>query len=358
MKKIVKKLSFLCYNFCRVDIMKNIKVVLKMLLVIGIIIPLCSFVLVRADSGWDSDYGGSSFGGSSWSSSSSSWSSSSSSSSSGGSSELTTPMAILVSLFISIHFYCFFQMPLADILDKKNPKIKHGRYLFWGRIIPIVILEIINPNFLFLDLLIVFPLIFIGLPIMTSLDNKNKAKNAKKKMYLVEEDLLHQFLPDESFDSLKAKLFDVFTDVQMAWMNFEYDKLKELCGNELATSYINELDVLKKKNGQNVMHDFTLKDIQIVGISNVSGNIMITVYMTVSFYDYVIDTNTNKVIRGTKNRKLTNNYKLVFAKGHGKVKCPKCGAEFEANGNTNCPYCRTQINAVGANYVLVQKGRV
>ena len=164
---------------------------------------------------------------------------------------------------------------------------------------------------------------------------------------------------DETIKSLSDKLFDVFTDVQMAWMNFEYDKLEELCGDELATSYIQELEVLKAKHGQNVIHDFDLKDLQIVRIGKVSGGIRIEVHMMVSFYDYVIDTTNNEVIRGSKKRKLTNHYRLMFVKGNERiVKCPKCGGEFVANSSTNCPYCRTFVNVTGYDYKLIQKGKI
>ena len=45
MKKIVNNYLFLCYDNFRVDNMKNIKEVLKLLLVVAIIIPFCSFML-------------------------------------------------------------------------------------------------------------------------------------------------------------------------------------------------------------------------------------------------------------------------------------------------------------------------
>ena len=332
--------------------MKNIKMVLKTLFVIAIIIPLCSMVLVRADSGWDSDYGGgSSFGGGG-----SSWSSSSSHSSGGGGniSDVGPAMAIFISLFISIHLFVFFQLPLAKILDKKNPKIKHAPILVLGRLVPLIALEIKYPILFLLDFFIVMIVIFTGMIALDKIASRLKIKLDSEKI----NENMRLYLFDENMESIGDKLFDVFTDVQMAWMNFEYDKLKQLCGDELATSYIQELEVLKTKHGQNIMSDFELKDLIITNVSEKSDGIMIEVLMTVSFYDYVIDTNTNRVTRGSDRRKITNNYKLVFLKGTSKkIKCPKCGGEFDAN-NKKCPYCRTIVNTIGTDYKLIQKSKV
>ena len=190
--------------------MKNIKEVLKFLLIIAIIIPFCSFVLVKADSGWDSDsgssFGGSSFGGSSWSSSSSSGGSS------GDLSDIKPYQSIIMSLFISGHMYVFFLGPVGDYLDKKNSKIKHKPLLIAARLISVVIIEIIYPLFVLFDFFGVFVLCFIGTLIKIGTESAKPVFGSSAKD--VDEAIIQELLPDESIGSLKAKLFDVFTDIR------------------------------------------------------------------------------------------------------------------------------------------------
>ena len=40
-------------------------------------------------------------------------------------------------------------------------------------------------------------------------------------------------MPGNTLSSLKTMAYDNFLKVQKAWMNFEYDKLRELCTDEL-----------------------------------------------------------------------------------------------------------------------------
>ena len=81
-------------------------------------------------------------------------------------------------------------------------------------------------------------------------------------------------------------------------MNFEYDRLRSLCTDELYNSYLSQLDTLKLKHGQNIMHNFECLDTKITNIEEVNNEIVLTVFMCVEFYDYVINTKTNKIISG------------------------------------------------------------
>jgi len=44
-------------------------------------------------------------------------------------------------------------------------------------------------------------------------------------------------------------------------MNLDYEALSKLCTNELYNFYKADLEVLKLKNGQNIMSDFNLQTI-------------------------------------------------------------------------------------------------
>lgn len=160
-------------------------------------------------------------------------------------------------------------------------------------------------------------------------------------------------------EELKGLFFNRFIDIQNAWMNFDYDTLSKMCTNELFNTYKSQLNVLKVKNGKNIMHSFKLLDCKITQISKVNNKLNFTVYMKISFYDYVINTKTNKVTRGNKYSPITNNYVMTFIKGNTVVdKCPSCGAKILGNTTDRCEYCRSVIVKDSSGYILSKKTNV
>ncbi len=318
-------LFFLCYIFCMKVTLISVKNFLKknwLLLLIGIVgivvISSVSFGFnfnnLRADSGWDSSYdsgGGSSSwdsGGSSWSSGDS-WSSSDSWSSGGGSYSGSAGSAI-------------------------------ATLVFWVIII-IIIIAISNSK--------------------SKSTNSNNTKNLN--MYAdIDEERIKELLPDETLGSLKHMAFEKFVDIQNAWMNFDYDKLRELCTDELYNSYISQLDTLKLKNGKNIMTAFDNEEIRIINIKKEAKLITVEVYLRVTFYDYVINNKTKEVIRGNKDHTLTNNYQMQFVRKQNdlkeKQKCPNCGAEIKTVTSTKCEYCGSTIVVDANDFVLSKKTNI
>ena len=174
------------------------------------------------------------------------------------------------------------------------------------------------------------------------------------------DDIIKKYLPDETAVSLKKKLYNSFVDVQMAWMNFDYDSLRNLCTDELATSYIEQLKSLNIKKGQNIMKKFKPLESNVIGIREKDGIITIDYALRVKFYDYVINTVSKKVERGNKHHKICNDYSLVYVVYNhlidGKLKCPHCGAMIVPNKEGICEYCRTKVNFTNDQIILSKKG--
>ncbi len=326
--------------------MKNIKVVLKILIIFAALaIPLHSIVMVRADSGWDSDYGGSSFGGSSWSSSSSSWGSSSSSWSSSSSSWSSSntwssssskshsgssdPLAsfigiMLIVVAVCLYSYFTYKSLIGEEAERRRRREEKMNYYESFNSIPTY-----NQTALYED---------------------------------VSEEILQKYLPGETLDSLKNKLFDIYKEVQIAWMNFDYDKLKELCANDLATTYIGQLEMLKVKKGQNIMNDWSLEGAKITKIVEASDFVYVTGIFDTRFYDYVINTENGLVTRGYKQIKVHNIYEMLFVVNKkiatGSYKCPKCGAVIKPNKDGKCEYCHTALSFANSKITLSRKSRI
>ena len=187
--------------------MKKIKYIF---LIFFLVLSLGSFLIVNADSGWDSDYSsGSSWGSSSsWGGSSSSdWDFSGGSSYSGshGTSDakidgITTLILLLVLLLIPV--FSIIRMLLLSIpMPAGNIKIKEA---------------------------------------ITTLEDSPFTHDY--------DEVVKKYFPEYTEKSLLEHLFKMFIEIQVAWMNFDYDKIKELVNDEMYNMYLMQLDTLKVKN--------------------------------------------------------------------------------------------------------------
>jgi hypothetical protein len=284
------------------------KIAVISLLLLFIVGLAFNFVKVRADSGWDSDYDSwdsSSDWDSDWDSSSS-WDSDSHYSSGGGGSAA-------------------------------------GAAFVWFIIIIIIIIVLANKN------------------------NNNKGGTNPKQHQgnsnitnTVKEEDIQKYIAGFNKDEFLKLAFDNFVAVQNAWTEFNYDKLRSLLTDELYNTYHTQLVALKAKKQKNIMSDFETKNIDITNIDVKGDKISLTVALTISFYDYVVDKDDN-VTRGTKSYKLTNSYNLTFVstlneKEKNKERnCPSCGAKLENTSSNVCPYCHSNVVFENHDWILSKK---
>lgn len=152
-------------------------------------------------------------------------------------------------------------------------------------------------------------------------------------------------------------LYNNYIEIQNAWMNFDYDKLKELCTDELYNMYLSQLNILKYDNRQNIMDDFSLLRSKIISYIDVNNSNLIRVYMKVTLRDYIVDIKTGEVVDGNKHKYIVNNYYMEFIKNNNfnQKKCPGCGASLTDVSKGKCPYCRHIITNVSDKYLLCKK---
>ena len=300
--------------------MKNKGLVLGIfVLIIGAAMVGLSFGLpLQTDSGWDTDYSS----GSDWSSSDS-WSSSDydwdySSGSSSHSSYSSSGFDDFITICFIITFLVFIFTTVIDSHSKQKQREKRRNEL-----------------------------------------RENSTNNIEKSDDGISiEEKMKLYLPTYTEESVKDELYKIFVDVQKAWMDFDYDKLRSLCTDQLYESYKSDLEVLKQKNGKNIMSDFKLKSSRLINIENENNQITVTINMYISFYDYVIDVNTDEVIRGKKHVIVSNNYvlKYIIKKDSSIVDaCPNCGAKLTGS---DCSFCNTHIENNGYSFVLSEKKKI
>ncbi len=293
--------------------MKNMKKKLILSILI-LILNFGIFTYVKADSGWDTDYDS----GSSWDSDSS-WDSGSSWDSSSS----------------------------WDDYDSSSSYSSSSNHSSSN----------INAIKVFIYLLI---LIYVTILIASKISNITKAKPVKNVGYYDEwtDDRVHIILPDLNIKEFKEKAYEIYKNIQIAWMNFDYDTLKNLVTDEMYNMYKSQLEALKLKQQQNIMEDFELEHVKIIGVEKISNIVSIKTLVKVSFYDYVINTKTNEVVRGNKNKKVLLEYEIVYTQSLSKIdKCPNCGGELD-DKNEVCLYCRSRINKLSNNFVISKKRNI
>lgn len=296
--------------------------------IILLIISLTAVFYVKADSGWDSDYGSSDWGDSYDSGeydydNDSSWSSSD----------------------YDSNYDNDYSTSNYSYRRNDNTKVSKGTIIL-GAIFLIFFFGVSIS-------IILFP------QILSSIFNKKKNKSniVTYKPYRDLNESSYYIYFKMYKEEFKNKINKHFIDVQESWMNFDYDNLRKLCTDELYNQYKTQLEILKLKNEQNIMSDFSVKEVSIYDVKKVNNIIEISVYLDIKFRDYVINTNSNKVVRGDKNIYFNNSYELTFVMSNNNkiTKCPSCGAEVEVVSSNLCPYCKNTIVQTSNELVLSKK---
>lgn len=273
---------------------------------------------VKADSGFDGGYdggssswsGGSDWGGSSSWDSGSSWNNGSSS----GSGYSNEPMGVVGSFFVLITFLFIifiFIMMTGKTTKKFSDLNTNGDYSAnRNKVVPYDIIKISS------------------------------------------------IIPSFNLEEFKNTTYDIYKKVQVAWMNFDIDILRNLVTDEMYNMYVSQLETLKVKKQQNIMSDFELCDFEVIGMETDKTNISITVAMLISCHDYIIDQYTTKTLRGKKDKKVVYHYNMTFVKSinNNSVNyCPNCGAPVSDKASKKCSYCDSIIVSDNHDLVLSKK---
>ena len=304
------------------------------LLTFIVLVGLTDFNLlsIATDSGFDTSYDS---GSSSSSSSSSSWSSSGSSSSSSESGDM---FGLEENLGLGFTFLMGF---IVMIFIDQNNKKKWIIYASLTVLLAIVRLLVLLLFIIAAGVMLVF---LPSLYIKAVIDNV-KQKKKRKQSYLEK---------TEENKKILEEGYQIFVDVQKAWMDFDYDKLRELVTDELYNTYYNQLQTLSIKGQKNVMHDFELVRYDLVNKVNYTNSTTVIMELEVKFYDYITDSK-GKCIRGNKNTKVQMLYQLTFVYNKDEITiCPNCGGNVYKK-DLKCEYCNTKIIDMSGNMRLSTK---
>lgn len=157
----------------------------------------------------------------------------------------------------------------------------------------------------------------------------------------------------------KSQAFNIYKDIQTAWMNFDTDTIRKLTTDEIYNMYSSQLETLKLKGQKNIMKDIALEEAKIIDIKKVNNIITVNVYLRVKCFDYVIKEKTGETVRGKDSQKIIIEYVLSFVKSavnnKEEEKCPNCGAPVDIKASATCPYCDSTLVKDASDYVMSKK---
>ena len=191
-------------------------------------------------------------------------------------------------------------------------------------------------------------------------------KYEKKKMKLAKVDEIFNYnqnaydlLVKDGYDPnhILERAYQIYYEVQVGWMNFDYNVLRKNLSDELYNEYKIQLDTMRLNKQQNIMTDISKSKIVICDVINNNGTYTITVHLGVNQKDYIVNMDKPRVpVRG--NKKLHDvYYELTFEMTKDRTNsCSNCGATLDGNiASQTCPYCNSIVISKNHDLVMVKK---
>ena len=214
---------------------------------------------------------------------------------------------VTTSVISTLLFYIFTNVFLFRL---KKPKLRKDKFSILGFTLIPTILFLLLCLFTKLQLILYFFLAGLYILIFKIISSIILKKRFKNKLIYAKE-------IDNNFDAnlFNNEAFNIYKDVQEAWMNFNLKSIKKVISKDLYDKYQEQLDDLKNKGQKNIMGNIEYKSNKITDIDIEDNKLIIDCLMTITCNDYVIN-KEEKVIKGKKDKKLKYIYKLTYIKNN------------------------------------------
>ncbi len=164
---------------------------------------------------------------------------------------------------------------------------------------------------------------------------------------------IYTYIKNENVSSFKEKLFLKFVDFKNSFMEFDYNKLQQLCTKDYYRMVANELNTLLQKGYINYCHTFVIKKSKISDIHDEGNLVITTFFVTINYYNYV-ENREKEVIYGRKIEAVEDCYKIeyVITKDKDNITCLKCGRHVYLEKDGECPYCQSPVIIEAKDYLI------
>ena len=151
--------------------------------------------------------------------------------------------------------------------------------------------------------------------------------------------------------------YESYKEIQVAWMDKDLDRIQHLVTDELYNMYKMQIETLNYTHQKNIMKDFSYLQGYVSFMQTIDYIETVKIVLGVRCKDYIIDEDSQKVIKGDSKSFVKYFYELTFVKDITKrvLKCPNCKGELLDQMSARCPHCDTPITRTSFNYTLSNK---
>ena len=170
---------------------------------------------------------------------------------------------------------------------------------------------------------------------------------------------------DKQFNDEKflAWAKNLFIKLQTAWSERDWEAIRPLESEDLFEQHAKQLKGYIDRKQINKMERICVNFAELVSFTQDNEKDIVVVALNSSMVDYIIDETSGKVLKGSKDYRLTNTYKLTFIRKKGllteagtdKLKttnCPNCGAPTVITSSGKCEFCGSVITTGSHDWVL------
>lgn len=171
---------------------------------------------------------------------------------------------------------------------------------------------------------------------------------------------------DENFspEAFESRVGNTFMQLQKAWMNKDAKTLRTFEGAQLYDMHSAQMQEYIEAKKTNKVEDIAILESRIERYEEDESHEFLHVIVRARYRDYVIDDETEKVLKGDPKKRYIMTYRMTFMRTAGlKTKeankgrvttCPNCGANLSINQHGVCEYCGSEVTTGDFDWVLTK----
>jgi len=174
--------------------------------------------------------------------------------------------------------------------------------------------------------------------------------------------------PDFNKENFVAWSKTLFVKLQESWTACDWETIRTFETKELFEQHKAQLQGYINNHTINVMDRICVNYAYLYNFKQEGGQDVLTIELNSTMIDYIMDANTEKVLRGDKTTRRTNTYLLTFVRTTGvkttkvtgeldTTNCPNCGAPTKITSSGKCEYCGSVITTDKHDWALANLQR-
>ena len=171
---------------------------------------------------------------------------------------------------------------------------------------------------------------------------------------------IDKFFNDEQF---LAFVKNTFIKLQTAWSNRDWEIIRTIESESLYEQHSRQVQEYINKKQINKIERIGINFAELVSFAQDNEKDILVVALNSSMLDYIVDERSGMILKGSRDNRLTNTYKLTFIRKKGVItesgtaetkttNCPNCGAPTNITSSGKCEFCGSVITIGTHGWVL------